>query len=224
MLKQGGGLYARLRIGAVLLAAGEGRRMGGIAKPLIRLQGVPLVKRHLIALSGAGVDEVVVVTGHERAAVEAQVQDFPVTLVYNPDFPEGQQGSVRIGLTALSNTLDAVLVVLCDQPLISAADLTELISSYKKAPQHAGPLIVVPVVHGQRGNPILINREAWLQILSSPTNLACRHLMEKQPDWVYPHITSNLRFLTDLDTPEDMLELADRTGWILELPPQESQP
>ena len=60
LLKQGGGLYPRLRIGAVLLAAGEGRRMGGVAKPLIRLQGVPLISRQLVALSGAGVDEVVV--------------------------------------------------------------------------------------------------------------------------------------------------------------------
>ena len=77
LIKQGGGLYPRLRIGAVLLAAGEGRRMGGVAKPLIRLQGVPLVRRHLVALSGAGVDEVVVVTGHAREAVEAQVQGVP---------------------------------------------------------------------------------------------------------------------------------------------------
>ena len=58
LLKQGGGLYARLRVGAVLLAAGEGLRMGGVAKPLITLQGVPLINRQLIALSGAGVDEV----------------------------------------------------------------------------------------------------------------------------------------------------------------------
>ena len=78
--KPGGGLYPRLRIGAVLLAAGAGRRMGGVAKPLIRLQGVPLIRRQLVALSGAGVDEVVVVTGYARDAVEAQVQGFPVTL------------------------------------------------------------------------------------------------------------------------------------------------
>ena len=49
MLKRGGGLYPRLHIGAVLLAAGEGRRMGGVAKPLIRLQGVPLISRKLLA-------------------------------------------------------------------------------------------------------------------------------------------------------------------------------
>ena len=56
-MKQGGGLYSRVRVGAILLAAGEGRRMGVVAKALIQLQDVPLINRQLIALSGAGVDE-----------------------------------------------------------------------------------------------------------------------------------------------------------------------
>eukprot|EP01036_Dinobryon_divergens_P001247 gene1247-1624_t len=132
LLKGGGGLYARLRIGAVLLAAGEGRRMGGVPKALITLQGVPLINRHLIALSGAGVDEVVVVTGFGRDAVEAQIATFPVTLAHNADFAQGQQGSVRVGLAALRGAFDAVLVVLADQPLIGAPDLTELIAAFKK--------------------------------------------------------------------------------------------
>src|SRR5262249_23298839 len=102
LLKQGGGLYARLRIGAVLLAAGEGRRMGGVAKPLIRLQGVPLISRQLVALSGAGVDGGVVVTGHARHAIEEQVRNFVVTLAHNGAHADGQQGSVRIGLEALA--------------------------------------------------------------------------------------------------------------------------
>src|SRR5512134_2288153 len=109
LLKQGGGLYPRLRIGAVLLAAGEGRRMGGVAKPLIRLQGVPLVRRQLVALSGAGVDEVVVVTGHARAAVEAQVQPFTVTLAHADE--RGEDAGVRAGLAALGGPFDAVFVV-----------------------------------------------------------------------------------------------------------------
>lgn len=83
LLEQGGGLYARLHLGAALLAAGAGRRMGGVAKPLILPQGVPLIRRKLVALSGAGVDEVVLVTGHAREAVEEQVRSFPVTLAHN---------------------------------------------------------------------------------------------------------------------------------------------
>ncbi|HCY15992.1 MAG: molybdenum cofactor cytidylyltransferase [Curvibacter sp. GWA2_64_110] len=222
LLKQGGGLYARLRIGAVLLAAGEGARMGGVAKPLIRLQGVPLIKRQLIALSGAGVDEVVVVTGFEREAVEAQVQEFPVTLAYNVDYTQGQQGSVRTGLAALNGRFDAVLVVLADQPLIGANDLIELIAAFKKSQKREGGQVVVPVVGGQRGNPILLDEEARTQILASETNLGCRHLIERNPALVHVHETTNPRFITDLDTLDDVQQLAERTGWKFELPTREA--
>ena len=218
-MKQGGGLFPRLRIGAVVLAAGQGARMGGMAKSLIRLQGVPLINRQLIALSGAGVDEVVVVTGHAREAVEAQVQTFPVTLAYNQNFADGQQGSVRAGLAALHGRFDVVFVVLADQPLIGAADLTELIAAFKKKPSGH---VVVPVVNGQRGNPILLDEVAVAQILASDTNLACRHLIERQPELVHVHTTTNTRFVTDLDTLDDVAQLAQRTGWTLTLPTPEA--
>jgi CTP:molybdopterin cytidylyltransferase MocA len=221
LLKGGGGLYARLRIGAVLLAAGEGVRMGGVAKSLIKLQGVPLINRQLIALSGAGVDEVVVVTGHARDAVEAQVQSFPVTLAYNPDYTAGQQSSVRVGLGALSGNFDAVFIVLADQPLIGAADLTELIAAFKKRPSGH---VLVPVVNGQRGNPIVLDATARADILASGTNMGCRHLIERQPELVCVHETLNTRFITDLDTQEDLQRLAERTGWKLELPSEAITP
>ena len=221
LLKQGGGLYARLRVGAVLLAAGTGSRMGGVAKSLIRLQGVPLINRQLIALSGAGVDEVVVVTGFARDAVEASVSTFPVTLAYNADYALGQQSSVRVGLQALRGNFDAVLVVLADQPLLGAADLTELIAAFKKRP--AGH-VVVPVVDGQRGNPIVMDEVALADILASGTNLGCRHLVERQPELVHVHTSANTRFVTDLDTLADLEALAQRTGWRLELPADHSLP
>ncbi len=215
LLKQGGGLYPRLRIGAVLLAAGEGRRMGGVAKPLIRLRGVPLISRQLVALSGAGVDEVVVVTGHARTAVEREVQSFSVTLVHNEAYSQGQEGSVRAGLAALGGSFDAVFIVPSDQPLIGAGDLTELIGAFKK---RVSGHIVVPIVDGQRGNPILLDESAHAQILAGAMNLACRHLIERQPELVSAYETSNSRFISDLDTLEDVQRLVRRTGWQLELP------
>ena len=221
LLKQGGGLYARLRVGAVLLAAGTGSRMGGVAKSLIRLQGVPLINRQLIALSGAGVDEVVVVTGFARDAVEASISTFPVTLAHNANYALGQQSSVRVGLQALRGNFDAVLVVLADQPLLGAADLTELIAAFKKRP--AGH-VVVPVVDGQRGNPIVMDDVALADILASDTNLACRHLVERQPELVHVHTSANTRFVTDLDTLADLEALAQRTGWRLDLPADHSLP
>ena len=217
------GLYSRLRIGAVLLAAGEGSRLGGVAKPLIRLQGVPLINRQLVALSGAGVEEVVIVTGHARAAVEAQVQAFPVTLAHNEAFRDGQQGSVRVGLGALSGPFDAVLVVLADQPLIGTDDLIELISAFKKRP--AGHVVVPRVtVDGQarRGNPIVLDDVARTQILAGDAKLGCRHFIERHPELVHVHETTNTRFITDLDTLADIEQLANRTGWKLELPALEA--
>jgi len=215
LLKQGGGLFPRLRIAAVLLAAGEGRRMGGVAKLLIRLQGVPLVSRQLVAMSGAGVDEVVVVTGFAREAVEDEVKSYVVTLAHNDAYSDGQQGSVRVGLEALSGPFDAVIVALADQPLIGAGDLTELIGAFKKRP--AGH-VVVPVVVGRRGNPIVLDAAARDRILESGANLGCRHLIEREPELVYAYETANARFVTDLDTPEDVRTLAERTGWRFELP------
>ena len=71
ILKGGGGLYSRVVVGSVLLAAGQGARIGSRPKCLLELGGVPLIRRQLIALSGAGVDEVVVVAGAARVEVLA---------------------------------------------------------------------------------------------------------------------------------------------------------
>ena len=215
LLKGGGGLYPRLRIGAVLLAAGEGRRMGWVAKPLIRLQGVALIRRQLIALSGAGVDEVVVVTGHAQAAIEEEVHGFSVTLAHNDAYAQGQDGSVRVGLEALNWPFDAVFVVPSDQPLIAADDLTELIGAFKK---RSGGHVIVPVVDGRRGNPVLLDDEACSRILAGSSGLGSQFLTEIEPDLVHVHATSNSRFVADLDTPDDVNALAQRTGWRLEMP------
>jgi molybdenum cofactor cytidylyltransferase len=182
---------------------------------MLTLQGVPLINRHLIALSGAGVDEVVVVTGFHHELIEPAVETFPVTVVRNPHPENGQQSSVRLGLEALGEKFDLVLVALADQPLIGTADLTELISAFKKRPQGS---IVIPMVNGQRGNPIVLSMEASTEILNSDKKLACRKFIENNPESVYPYETVNDRFILDLDTQEDLLAFEKRTGWKLALP------
>lgn len=215
-LKQDDSLNTRLRIGAVLLAAGEGRRMGGITKCLIRLEGVPLITRHLIALRGACVNDVVVVTGHARENVEEQARNFPVTLAHNEMYASGRQGSVRVGLAALTGSFDAVLILLADQPLIGAGDLVELISAFKTRPNGH---VLVPMVESQRGNPVVIDDSARSSILSSEGNFGCRQFIDRHPELVQKYETRNQSFITDLDTLNDVAELAQRTGWRLELPP-----
>jgi len=215
ILKGGGGLYARMVIGAVLLAAGSGSRLGGRPKSLLELGGVPLIRRQLVALSGAGVDEVVVVLGHHAEAIEAAVRDFPVTLARNPSPDDGQASSVRIGLQALSPKLDAVIVALADQPMINAQDITALIGAFKK---RGDASMVVPRVAEAPGNPVIFEaalRDEWL---AGDMNAACRRWREANPERVRWFDTDNSRYRVDIDTPEDLIAFTDRTGHELRWP------
>ncbi len=215
LLKGGGGLYARLVVGAMLLAAGAGSRLGGRPKSLLELGGVPLIRRQLIALSGAGVDEVVVVLGHHAAAIEAAVRDFPVTLVHNPAPDDGQPSSLRVGLLALGGQLDAVIVALADQPLVNAQDITALIGAFKK---RDGAAMVVPRVDGEPGHPVMLEaalRDEWL---AGAADAAGRRWRLDHPERVAWFDTDNQRFRIDIDTPEDLLRFRERTGHELRWP------
>jgi len=215
LLKQGGGLYSRMRVGAVLLAAGQGSRLGNQPKALLRLQGVPLINRHLIALSGAGVDEVVVVTGFYHEQVEPLVEQFPVQIVRNLDPGAGQPSSVRLGIETLGDKFDAVIMMLCDQPLVGANDIAALIAAFKKR-LHGE--IVIPQVNGQRGNPIVLSGTAIGQILADSQNMYCRRFIDEHPEQVSYFESDNEHYVTDIDTVADIERFEQQTGWSLTLP------
>jgi len=210
ILKGGGVLYSRVVIGAVLLAAGSASRMGHRPKALLQLGGVPLIRRQLIALSGAGVDELVVVLGHHAEHIEPLVADFPVTVVRNPNPDAGQVSSLRLGLATLAGKLDAALVALADQPLIGAGDINDLIGAYKKRPP--GTEVVQPSVNGLPGNPVVFSQSVREAILQGQADVGCRQWQAAHPQQVFHWETSNTRYRTDVDTPEDIEALAQRTG------------
>jgi len=216
ILKGGGGLYSRVVVGAVLLAAGSGSRMGHKPKSLLELGSVPLIRRQLIALSGAGVDEVVVVLGHHADLIEPAVQTFPVTLVRNLNPDEGQVSSQRLGLAALTGKLDAVIVALADQPLINAQDITALIGAFKKRPE--GASVVFPQVNGERGNPVIFSSEVREQILAGAANVGCRQWQAANAQAAAPFVTDNRRYRVDVDTPEDLEAFTRDTGHVLQWP------
>ena len=219
-LLKANGLYSRTTVGAVLLAAGAGSRLGGRPKALLELGGVPLVMRQLIALSGAGVDEVVVVLGHHADAIEPAIQQFPISIVRNPNPDQGQASSVGFGLQALSPRLDAVIVALADQPLIDAQDIVALIGAFKKRGDAA---MVVPRVRvdgseALPGNPVMFDaalRDEWL---AGAADAACRKWRLAHPERVCWFDTDNRRYRIDIDTPEDIERFAATTGHALQWP------
>ena len=215
ILKGGGGLYSRLAVGAVLLAAGEAGRMGGRPKPLLQLGGVPLIRRNLFALSGAGIDEVAVVLGHRADEIEPAVREFPVTLVRNPNYALGQASSVRCGLAALSPRLDAIVIALADMPLITAEDVTAVLGAYKRRPHGS---VLVPFVDGERANPVVFDAALRDDVLAGNRNFGCRQWIERHPDQVARFDVDNHHYRVDLDTFEDLDQFERRYGHPLRWP------
>ncbi|HWS73998.1 MAG TPA: nucleotidyltransferase family protein [Quisquiliibacterium sp.] len=219
------------RVAAVLLAAGESRRMGGIDKRLLTLDGVPLVRRWLDVFRGAGITDVVVVLGHEPQRVRPLLEGSGATVVVNPGYRRGQQSSVLAGLAALPGGIDAVLVALVDLVLVDAQDLRELIDAFVARP--AGTAIVVPFHRGSRGNPVIVSAEVASAVASGhelaapggdpraaspdpssagPEPGGLRAYLQSHPGEVHRHEAGNDHFVVDLDTREDIARLERRLG------------
>lgn len=209
-------LQTTFRVGAVLLAAGEGSRMGSVPKSLLVLDGVPLIRRHLAAMHQAELNDVVVVTGYHYESIEAAIIDTTARVIRNPVPQRGQQSSVRLGVSALGPNCDLVMVVLADQPLIGAAELQELIRGFMQRPPGAG--VLYPVVDGQRGNPVVFSGEVIATMLGSGNDADFRRFIDEHPAVVYRFPSTNEHFIIDLDTPEDIGAFEQRTGLTLQWP------
>jgi molybdenum cofactor cytidylyltransferase len=202
-------------LGAVVLAAGEARRMDGRAKPLIERDGVPLVRRVVQALLAAGVGEVVVVVGHRSDEVAWAVHDLPVLVIVNEDYAAGHVRSLRKGLAALPDAVTAVLVALADQPLLEAADVSAVID----AGERRGPArAVVPRVQQRRGHPVMLDAGACAEILRGNAGYGAREWLDEHPDEVAWFDSDNLHYVEDVDFPEDLERIAQRHGCAMRWP------
>jgi len=204
------------KVGAVVLAAGSASRMGGRPKCLLELDGVSLLRRQWIALSGAGVQDTVVVLGHYAQRIRQAVSDMPVQWLTNPDPDEGQESSLRLGLEALASDVEVVLVLLADQPLIGAQDIHDLVAAYGQRP--APTQLVRPVVEGLPGNPVMFSRAVARDILAGPPTMGGRQWQQQNPQQVHRWYSSNRHYRTDVDSPEDLQTLAQQTGRVLRWP------
>lgn len=188
--------------------------MGSRPKSLLRLDGVPLIERHLAALHAAGIDEIVIVTGYHYAEIEAAIvrakPGHAVRVVRNPDPQRGQQSSVRLGVSALGQDVEAALVVLADQPMVGVEDLRELMEAFTRRPAGAG--VLYPVVGGQRGNPVVFSGAVIANLLDAGDHASFRRFIDDHPAVVCRYPTGNAHFIMDLDTPEDVDRFRQQTG------------
>lgn len=194
-------------VSAVLLAAGESRRMGQVNKLELLVAGVPLLRRTAETLLASKLQEIVVVLGHQAERAGAILDGLRLKFVVNEAYREGQMTSVYQGLLSLSQACDGVMICLSDQPLLQAADVNVLIEAFGKR-SHGS--IIVPTYQGKRGNPIVLDYQHREDILSGGHNLGCKKLIEKTPELVSSFEMSNNHVMVDLDTPEEYAILMAR--------------
>jgi molybdenum cofactor cytidylyltransferase len=192
------------RIAAIVLAAGQSRRMGTRNKLLIEIDGKPMVRRAAEAALAARIRDVVVVTGHQRAEVEALLDGMPVRLVHNPDFAQGLSTSLRVGIDALPPDTSAAVICLGDMPRVTGRLISKLIAAYNPV---EGRAIVVPTHRGKRGNPVLWDRGFFAEMREIAGDVGARHLIGQHDDKVAEVEVGEDAGLVDIDTPEALAAL-----------------
>jgi molybdenum cofactor cytidylyltransferase len=194
----------RPRVSGLVLAAGRSTRMGGPNKLLELLEGAPLVRHAVDAALAAGLSEVVVVVGHQQAAVAAALEGLPVRFVVNERFAEGLSTSLAAGVKALRPDADGAVVLLGDMPRVGSTLVRRLTDAF--APQTGGH-VVAPVRAGRRGNPVLWGRRFFDELMRVEGDVGGRRLLEIYPDAVRDVEADDEGALIDVDTPEALAAL-----------------
>ena len=187
------------RVAAVVLGAGRSTRMGGPNKLLAEIGGRPLVRIAAEEALASRASPVIVVTGHQRDKVEAALSGLDVRRVHNPNFAAGLSTSVKAGLAGLPEDVDGAIVCLGDMPQVTAPLIDKLVAAFDP---ERGALVVVPVIDGQRGNPVVWARRFFRELMALDGDVGARHLIGRYPEAVVEVALTDTAALVDVDTPD----------------------
>lgn len=202
--------------GAVVMAAGAGRRMGGRPKSLLLRGGEPLLLRHIRLLAEAGADNIVVVLGHHapRLAQVLERARWPagvgVRWVTHPAPDLGPGASLRCALAALPAELPLVLVTLGDLPLVEAGDVQAIVQAWHGRPP--GVELVLPAHDGQPGHPLALGASVRRAVMQAQGGAGVREWRRAHAQQVLALPVDHARCTTDADGPGDLQRLREAYG------------
>ncbi|UCF77887.1 MAG: nucleotidyltransferase family protein [Candidatus Eiseniibacteriota bacterium] len=186
-------------VAGVILAAGEGRRIGR-SKALLEIDGVKFLERVVLAIRAAGCEPVVVVGGADADAVRAEAQRLDARFALNSDWERGQFSSLKVGLAGSGSEPQGVMVALVDHPFVAEETYRLLFEAFKAAPQK----IFIPSHRGTRGHPVVVPRKIVDEIVRSSDDLTLRDVMKKHADLIVELEVKDPGILKDVDTAVDL--------------------
>jgi molybdenum cofactor cytidylyltransferase len=195
------------RVTGIILAAGISSRIGEI-KQLLAFRETTVLGQVLENVGRSRLHEVVMVLGHGAEEIRKAVKVDGAKLVVNEFYEQGQSTSLRAGLSAVSEDVEAVMFILGDQPLVGPEVIHALMDGYccSKAP------IVLPTYQGRRGNPVIIDRGLFPRVMSITGDVGARGLFDEYEEAIVEIPVQDDSIHFDLDTWEDYQELPDRLG------------
>lgn len=185
-------------IWAVILAAGESRRMG-TQKLLLPFGDATVVEAVVRTALASRVDRGLVVVGADRDAVLPKLDASGIAFAVNEDYRLGMLSSIQAGFKALPGEAEAAVIMLGDQPFLAAPVVDTVIGAYRESRKG----IVIPTFHGRRGHPILVDLKFRAEVLAIDPAEGLRRLIRAHPEDIGEVETGDADILRDLDTPED---------------------
>lgn len=183
---------------AVILAAGESRRMG--TPKLLLPFGEKTIIEHIVdTVCDSEADKILVVLGSHHEEIRSQIADRPILTVINTRYQEGMLSSIQAGFRSLPPGTAAVVICLGDQPLIPFSVIDRLILTFRRSKKG----IVIPVYEGRRGHPILIDVKYKNAVQNISPEIGLRSLIHDYPQDVQEVEVDSPHILKDIDRPED---------------------
>lgn len=186
------------KVAALVLAAGQAKRMGS-NKLVEQLDGKALVRHAVEAALASRAEPVILVTGHQRDAVEEALEGLDLLSVHNRAYAAGLSTSLKRGLAALPEGIEAAVVLLGDMPRIAPGTIDRLIASFNPL---EGRAICLPTFEGKRGNPVLLGRQFFTELQTIEGDQGARELLREYADLVAEVPIDDAAILLDIDTPE----------------------
>lgn len=191
-----------MSISAIILAAGQSKRMGR-PKMLLPWGNTTVLGKVIETMQIAGVDDVLVVTGGARSEVEKIAALYNVRASHNKNFENGEMlASIQLGLQRQKPKAQATLICLGDQPQVEERCVRVMCEMFLAGKSS----IIVPSYQMRRGHPWLVDRELWGEILEMRAPNSMREFLNKHGNDIFYIETNSPNILQDLDTPEDYLK------------------